>query len=56
MKSSLNYIIPILTLVIGIAMGMNRCAPVYEVTEIVLENEPDTIRMSLSGCLDMVGG
>lgn len=56
MNSSINYLIPILFFVLGATMGLGKFEPVYPVTEIVLTNPPDTIWMSLSGCLDMIGG
>jgi len=56
MKDSMNYLIPLLMLIIGVILGMNKFEPVYEVTEIVLTNPPDTIRMGFSACLDMTGG
>ena len=55
MNDSLAYLIPILTLVLGVVIGINTHEPIPEVFKIVLENKPDTIYMSLTGCIDMIG-
>ena len=52
--SSLNYLIPIIMLCLGIVMGMNRFEPNFEVTEIIYISVPgDTLHMLPSACIDM---
>ncbi len=55
MKDSVNYLIPLITLLLGVILGMNKFDPVYEVTEVVLEAQTDTIRLGYSACVDMYG-
>lgn len=54
MKDPVNYMLSLLLFALGIMIGMSKVEPVYSVTEIVFANSPDTIWMSLSGCIDMI--
>ena len=54
MKDPLNYLIPIITLVLGVILGTNKASPEV-ITKIVLESQTDTIRLGFSACVDMYG-